>query len=108
VHVITQILGLLAAIGGVIIAILAFGWKDVPGQQLYLPHKWTGVGVIGMALVQVRVLHKTCKFLIRCMAIMIVTFPTTVGLCHDLSTACELPLPVQQADQELLQLLKIP
>jgi hypothetical protein len=54
VHVITQILGLLAAIGGVIIAILAFGWKDVPGQQLYLPHKWTGVGVIGMALIQVR------------------------------------------------------
>jgi hypothetical protein len=56
VHVITQILGLLAAIGGVVIAILAFGWKDVPGQKLYLPHKWTGVGVIGMALIQVRVL----------------------------------------------------
>jgi hypothetical protein len=55
VHVITQILGLLAAIGGVVIAILAFGWKDVPGQKLYLPHKWTGVGVIGMALIQVRV-----------------------------------------------------
>lgn len=53
VHVITQILGLLAAIAGVVIAILAFGWKDVPGQKLYLPHKWTGVGVIGMALIQV-------------------------------------------------------
>lgn len=53
VHVITQVLGLLAAIGGVVIAILAFGWKDVPSQKLYLPHKWTGVGVIGMSLIQV-------------------------------------------------------
>lgn len=53
VHVITQVLGLLAAIAGVVIAILAFGWKDVPGEKLYLPHKWTGVGVIGMALIQV-------------------------------------------------------
>jgi hypothetical protein len=55
VHVITQILGLLAAVGGVTIAILAFGWKDVPGQKLYTPHKWAGVGVMGMAIVQVRV-----------------------------------------------------
>jgi hypothetical protein len=54
VHVITQILGLLAAVGGVTIAILAFGWKDVPGQKLYTPHKWAGVGVMGMAIVQVR------------------------------------------------------
>lgn len=53
VHVITQILGLLAAIAGVVLAILAFGWKDEPGQKLYLPHKWAGVGVMGMALIQV-------------------------------------------------------
>lgn len=55
VHVITQILGLLAAVGGVTVAILAFGWKDVLGQKLYAPHKWAGVGVMGMAIVQVRV-----------------------------------------------------
>lgn len=60
VHVITQVLGLLAAIAGVIIAILAFGWKDVPGEKLYLPHKWTGVGVIGMALIQVCADVLTC------------------------------------------------
>lgn len=54
VHVITQVLGLLAAVGGVTIAILAFGWKDVPGQKLYTPHKWAGVGVMAMAIVQVR------------------------------------------------------
>jgi len=53
VHVITQILGLLAAAAGVTIAILAFGWKDIPGQPLYMPHKWTGVGIMGLALVQV-------------------------------------------------------
>ena len=53
VHVITQILGLLAAAAGVAIAILAFGWKTVPGEKLYLPHKWAGVGVMGMAIIQV-------------------------------------------------------
>lgn len=32
----------------------------VPGQKLYLPHKWAGVGVIGMALIQVRVAMCMC------------------------------------------------
>ena len=48
-----QLLALLSAVGGVVIAILAFGWKDQPGFMLYLPHKWIGVGVIGMVLLQV-------------------------------------------------------
>jgi hypothetical protein len=51
-HIITQLLAILAAAGGVVIALLAFGWKDVPGLKLYLPHKWTGLGVMGMALLQ--------------------------------------------------------
>eukprot|EP00878_Enallax_costatus_P034313 GHUV01038037.1.p1 GENE.GHUV01038037.1~~GHUV01038037.1.p1 ORF type:complete len:258 (+),score=62.64 GHUV01038037.1:257-1030(+) len=51
-HILVQVLALLAAAGGVVIAILAFGWKDQPGFMLYLPHKWIGVGVMGMTLLQ--------------------------------------------------------
>lgn len=54
-HIITQVLAVLAAAGGITIAILAFGWKDVPGLTLYQPHKWIGVGVMGMALLQLLV-----------------------------------------------------
>lgn len=64
--------GLLAAAAGVTIAILAFGWKDVPGQKLYTPHKWAGVGVMGMALVQVRALSPhTCGAAVSRMFLLI-------------------------------------
>lgn len=52
-HVITQICGIVAGLGGFAIALLAFGWKAVPGQALYLPHKWMGIAVLGMVLIQV-------------------------------------------------------
>lgn len=51
-HILAQLLAVLAAAAGVVIAILAFGWKSVPGEKLYAPHKWTGIGVMGMALIQ--------------------------------------------------------
>eukprot|EP00775_Hariotina_reticulata_P005252 gene5252-5487_t len=51
-HLSTQLLAIVAAAGGITIAILAFGWKDVPGLTLYLPHKWMGLSVMGMALLQ--------------------------------------------------------
>lgn len=52
-HMLAQLLGLLAAIAGVVLAILAFGWKELPDVRLYLPHKWIGVGVMAMAVLQV-------------------------------------------------------
>lgn len=57
-----QLLALLSAIAGIVLAVLAFGWKDVPGMPLYLPHKWFGVAVIAMAVLQVRMGHAgLCK-----------------------------------------------
>lgn len=91
VHVIAQILGLMAAIAGVVIAILAFGWKRVPGERLYLPHKWVGVGVMGMALIQVcherRALSCVCRV---CVCVQDSDRQHEPGRIHSLmhSTAC--------------------
>jgi hypothetical protein len=42
-----QLLALTCAIVGFVIAILAFGWKSVPSQTLFAPHKWAGIANIG-------------------------------------------------------------
>jgi hypothetical protein len=52
-HILVQLLGVLAAAGGVAVIILTFGWKGVAGQSLYAPHKWIGLAVMGMSLLQV-------------------------------------------------------
>jgi hypothetical protein len=53
VHIVLQLGGVLSGLGGFVIALLAFGWKQVPGEALYQPHKWIGVVVLAMALLQV-------------------------------------------------------
>jgi hypothetical protein len=53
VHIVLQLGGVVSGLGGFVIALLAFGWKDVPGEALYQPHKWIGIVVLAMALVQV-------------------------------------------------------
>ena len=47
VHMLVQLLALTCAIVGFVIAILAFGWKSVPSQTLFAPHKWAGIANIG-------------------------------------------------------------
>jgi len=54
-HVLLQVLALLCASAGVVVALLAFGWKDEPSQPLYSPHKWFGIAVMGAALLQLLV-----------------------------------------------------
>lgn len=51
-HIVVQLLALLCAFAGFVIAILAFGWKTMPQLALYAPHKWMGIVVTGMALLQ--------------------------------------------------------
>ncbi|KAF6251606.1 hypothetical protein COO60DRAFT_604265 [Scenedesmus sp. NREL 46B-D3] len=53
VHIALQLGGVVLGLGGFVIALLAFGWKHVPGQALYQPHKWIGIAVLAMALLQV-------------------------------------------------------
>ncbi|WIA32083.1 hypothetical protein OEZ86_002934 [Tetradesmus obliquus] len=55
VHIVLQLGGVVSGLGGFAIALLAFGWKQVPGQALYQPHKWMGIVVLVMALLQVLV-----------------------------------------------------
>lgn len=60
VHIVLQLGGVVSGLGGFAIALLAFGWKQVPGQALYQPHKWMGIVVLVMALLQVRSMDLTC------------------------------------------------
>jgi hypothetical protein len=52
-HIGCQLLAVAAAVAGFVVALLAFGWKDYPGNTLYRAHKWMGIGILGMAVLQV-------------------------------------------------------
>ena len=52
-HIGFQLLGIGAAVAGFLMALLGFGWKYYPGYTLYSAHKWMGIGILGMAVLQV-------------------------------------------------------